>query len=100
MKNAFCPRPLSHGTAPLTFVISTGAKRSGEISVLTPFLGMFSTERTRISYDAALDKTAYAPFFKERRMMFANATNVYRKSGVAQWRDLRFLPSVHTKSRV
>jgi hypothetical protein len=24
-------------------------------------------------------------------MMFANATNFYRKSGVAQWRDLRFL---------
>jgi hypothetical protein len=27
---------------------------------------------------------------KERRMMFANATNIHRKSGVAQWRDLRF----------
>jgi hypothetical protein len=27
---------------------------------------------------------------KERRMMLANATNFYRKSGVAQWRDLRF----------
>ena len=24
-------------------------------------------------------------------MMFANATNIYRKSGVAEWRDLRFL---------
>jgi hypothetical protein len=29
--------------------------------------------------------------FKERRMSSANATNVHRKSGVAQWRDLRFL---------
>jgi hypothetical protein len=29
-------------------------------------------------------------FLKERRMMFANATNFYRKSGVAQCRDLRF----------
>src|ERR1700733_6787004 len=47
-------------------------------------------ERTRISCHAALDKAACAPFFKERRMMFANATNFYRKSGVAQWRDLRF----------
>jgi hypothetical protein len=28
---------------------------------------------------------------KERRMMFLNATNFNRKSGVAQWRDLRFL---------
>jgi hypothetical protein len=32
-------------------------------------------ERTRISCHAASDKAAYAPFFKERRMMFANATN-------------------------
>jgi hypothetical protein len=40
-------------------------------------------ERTRISCRAALDKAACAPFFKERRMMFANATNFYRKSGVA-----------------
>ena len=39
------------------------------------------------------DKAACAPFFKEGRMMFANATNFYRKSGVAKWRDLRFLPS-------
>jgi hypothetical protein len=38
-------------------------------------------ERTRISCHAAPDKTAYAPFFKERRMMFASATNFYRKSG-------------------
>jgi hypothetical protein len=45
-------------------------------------------ERTRISCHAAPDKTAYAPFFKERRMMLANATNFYRKSGAAQWRDL------------
>jgi hypothetical protein len=41
-------------------------------------------ERTRISCRAALDKTPCAPFFKERRMMFANVTNFYRKSGVAQ----------------
>jgi hypothetical protein len=45
-------------------------------------------KRTRISCHAAPDKTACAPFFKERRMMFASATNLYRKSGEAQWRDL------------
>jgi hypothetical protein len=28
---------------------------------------------------------------KERRMMFANAYKFNRKSGVAKWRDLRFL---------
>jgi hypothetical protein len=40
-------------------------------------------ERTRISCRVALDKAACAPFFKERRMLFANATNFYGKSGVA-----------------
>src|SRR6202000_1775337 len=32
-----------------------------------------------------------AAFSKESRMKFANATNLDRKSGVAQWRDLLFL---------
>src|ERR1700733_4989557 len=34
---------------------------------------------------------ACAVFSKESRMKFANATNLHRKSGVAQWRDLLFL---------
>jgi hypothetical protein len=34
--------------------------------------------------------TTCAAFRKESRMKFANATNLDRKSGVAQWRDLRF----------
>ena len=38
-------------------------------------------ERTRISCHAALDKAAMRLSFKERRMMFANATNFYRQSG-------------------
>jgi hypothetical protein len=37
-----------------------------------------------------LDKPAYAPFRKERRMKFAEATNFQRKSGVAQWSDCFF----------
>jgi hypothetical protein len=41
-------------------------------------------ERTRISCHAAPDKTACAPFSKERRMKFANATNFDRKSGEAE----------------
>src|SRR6266851_5515982 len=45
-------------------------------------------ERTRISCLAPLDKTACAPFFKERRILFASATNFYRKSGGAERRDL------------
>jgi hypothetical protein len=32
-------KPLSHGSVAPTIVISTEAKRSGEISVLTPFPG-------------------------------------------------------------
>jgi hypothetical protein len=47
-------------------------------------------KRTRISYHAALDMAACAAFRKESRMNFANATNLDRKSGVAEWRDLQF----------
>jgi hypothetical protein len=39
------------------------------------------------------DTPAYAAFIKESRNKFTNATNLNRKSGVAQWRDLLF-PSV------
>jgi hypothetical protein len=46
-------------------------------------------ERTRISCHAALETTACAAFSKESRMNFTNATNINRKSGVAEWRDLR-----------
>jgi hypothetical protein len=48
-------------------------------------------ERTRISCHAALDKATYAPFRRERRMKIANATKFHRKSGGAQWRDLRLM---------
>jgi hypothetical protein len=52
-------------------------------------------KRTRISCHASLERTAYAPLRKERRMKSAEATNFHRKSGVAKWRDLRFpLPSI------
>jgi len=36
---------------------------------------------TRISCSAALARAARAPFFKERRVVFANATNFYRQFG-------------------
>jgi hypothetical protein len=38
-----------------------------------------------------LNIAAYAAFVKESRMNLANATKLNRKSGVAEWRDLRFL---------
>src|SRR5580658_291919 len=47
-------------------------------------------ERTRISYFALLATTTCAVFLKENRMMVINATVLDRKSGGAQWRDLRF----------
>ena len=47
-------------------------------------------KRTRISCCAAVDRASCAAFRKESRMKFANATELYRKSGVAKWRDLRF----------
>ena len=50
---------------------------------------------------AAPDMTACAAFCKESRMKFASATKFDRKSGVAEWRDLRFLfPRTHTDSSV
>jgi hypothetical protein len=45
-------------------------------------------ERTRISYFAKLKVSTYAAFLKESRRNFASATNLYRKSGGAKWRDL------------
>jgi hypothetical protein len=53
-----------------------------------PFPLSSRPKRTRISCHAALDKTACAAFIKESRMKFVSATNLNRKSGVAQWRDL------------
>ena len=47
-------------------------------------------ERTRISYYAAPPTATCAAFRKESRMKFADAINLGRKSGVAEWRDLRF----------
>src|SRR6202167_1018514 len=44
-------------------------------------------ERTRIPAYAALEKAACAPFRKEGRITFVNATKFHRKSGGAQWRD-------------
>ena len=55
-------------------------------------------ERTRISCHAALDMATSAAFVKESRMKFANATKLDRKSGVAQWRDLRFSFGSHVDS--
>jgi hypothetical protein len=54
-ENAFCPRPLSHGSAALTLVISTEAQRSGEISVLTLLPGnVFRPEHSGVERSAVL----------------------------------------------
>jgi hypothetical protein len=44
-------------------------------------------------FPATLDTAACAPFRKERRMKFAEATKFHRKSGGAKWRDLRLKPN-------
>src|SRR5450631_2381657 len=75
---------------PRTFRGSVDSPRHTELSS--------GPKRTRISCHAALDKTVRAPFLKERRMMFANATNIHRKSGVAQWSDLRFSSRSHANT--
>jgi hypothetical protein len=54
-------------------------------------------KRTRISYHAEPDTTAHAAFVKESSTRPAGATNINRKSGVAEWRDLRFLPVFQTQ---
>src|SRR6202042_186253 len=47
-------------------------------------------ERTRISYFALLATTTSAALRRESRMQIIKATGLDRKSGGAQWRDLRF----------
>ena len=85
------------GTVALSFVIPSEAEGS---AVPRTFPGNTESrpatelssrpERTRISCHAALDTATCAAFVKESRMKIANATKLNRKSGVAQWRDLRF----------
>jgi hypothetical protein len=47
-------------------------------------------ERTRISYFALLATATCAALRRESRMQIPNTTGLNRKSGGAQWRDLRF----------
>ena len=47
-------------------------------------------ERTGISYFALLATSTCAALRRESRMQILNATGLHRKSGGAQWRDLRF----------
>ena len=47
-------------------------------------------KRTRISYFALLATCTCAALCRESRMQIPNATGLHRKSGGAQWRDLRF----------
>src|ERR1700730_14203002 len=86
------PATALYGT--VTLSLSSRPKRSGAEGPAVPrtFRGnVFRPERTRISCHAVLDTATCAAFSKESRMKLANATNNNRKSGVAEWRDLRFL---------
>ena len=55
-----------------------------------PFPLSSRPKRTRISYFALLATTTYAVFLKKTAYVLINATNLDRKSGGAEWRDLRF----------
>jgi hypothetical protein len=62
---------------------SGGAKRSGgTCGSADPSWKCFSTDRTRISCTQPWTRPRVR-LSEERRMKFANATNFYRKSGVA-----------------
>jgi hypothetical protein len=56
-----------------------------------PLLEMFFDRAHPDSCSAAIAMAACAAFSKESRMKFANATKPNRNSGVAKWRDLRWL---------
>jgi hypothetical protein len=65
-------------------VISTEAQRSGEISVLTPLPGnVFRQSVPGFPATQHWTRPRMRLSLKERRMMFDNASNFYRKSGVA-----------------
>jgi hypothetical protein len=57
-----------------------------------PFPLSSRPERSRISYFALLATSTCAALRRESRMQIPEATGLDRKSGGAQWRDLRFLP--------
>src|ERR1700677_4844632 len=89
--NGFCSATTLNGSTALPFVISTGApkERSGEIcgpAVLS--WECFSTERTRIPYFALLATTTCLALSRESRMQLISATELDRKSGGSQSRDL------------
>src|SRR6202035_1448567 len=94
---AVCPATTFHENGVISFVIPSEAEGSavprtfpGNAEYYAQTELSSRPERTRISCHAALETTACAAFSRESRMNFANATNTNRKSGVAEWRDLRF----------
>src|ERR1700723_3518651 len=91
--------PLRYAPVEMTNLLHGKSKLS---SGCTPVHGLTNLssrpERTQISYLAPLATPTYAAFCRERRMKPANATKLNRKSGEAEWRDLRFL-FVHTPSK-
>jgi hypothetical protein len=82
------PATTLYGTVALSFVIPSEAEGS---AVPRTFRG-YVFRQSVPGFPATLHWTRprMRLSFKERRMMFANATKLYRKSGVAWWRDLRF----------
>ena len=83
--------PLRYAPVEMTILFEDRSRRFQEKYEISAATELSSRpERTRISCHAVPETTACAAFIKESRMKFANATNTNRKSGVAEWRDLRF----------
>jgi hypothetical protein len=72
---AFAP-PSVHNQNCRLFQLGLSNKSTG-----APYLARFMRDVPDFLH-AALDKTAYAPFFKERRRLFVEPANLDRKSGM------------------
>jgi hypothetical protein len=64
--------------------------KNGSCSLEPQSLPLVIPERTRIPSFVAIARTTGAVSLKGNRMKLINATILDRKSGGAQWRDLRF----------
>jgi hypothetical protein len=62
-------------------VIGSTLHKKGLRSVVS-LISRKTSEIPRISCTLSSDRTACAPFFKERRMKFGEATELHRKSGI------------------
>jgi hypothetical protein len=84
-ENGFYPATSLPGSAALPFVISTGAQRSGEISVLIPLLGnVFRRSVPGFPTSPLSPATTHVVLRKENHTQLTEAATLDRKSGGAE----------------